>query len=315
VLTLLHTAKEKHGVKSRLFVDWDMGTPLAVYKVRSLLKNLLYVLGFSQEKTPYSFKYVAMSYLVNQNVSIDAINEAARYATGSKMVRDRYAMSAAQMRIHKLLAEAAAPIVDTRVSGEGPPTPLPKGTVSSISSREEHLTSSSKGSISDISSKEELLIPFPKVIISDISSKEEHLLPSSKGSIMSKRTCLKNTSSKPKNLIILSTFIPKSCTLNSTPIGTSNTRHAAFNKCNVTIVEVIKKEKPEYILPDSIYYPSSEDECGNINETVVSKRNKKSSKNTGVLKTTPSKITPNEHVSNEHVSSNKDSDSDIGLFS
>jgi hypothetical protein len=32
--------KEKHGMKSRLFVDWDMGTPLAVYKARYLLKNL-----------------------------------------------------------------------------------------------------------------------------------------------------------------------------------------------------------------------------------------------------------------------------------
>jgi hypothetical protein len=134
VLTLLHMAKEKHGVKSRLFVDWDMRTPLAVYKVRSLLKDLLCVLGFSQEKTPYSFKYVATSYLFNQNVSIETINEAARYTTGSKMVRDRYAISTAQMRIHKLLAEAAAPIVDKHVSGEGPPTPLLTGTVSSISS-------------------------------------------------------------------------------------------------------------------------------------------------------------------------------------
>jgi hypothetical protein len=77
VLNLLHMVKEKHGVKSRLSVDWDMGTPLAVYKVRYLLKNLLSDLGFSQDKIPYSFKYVAMSYLVNQNVSIDAINEAA----------------------------------------------------------------------------------------------------------------------------------------------------------------------------------------------------------------------------------------------
>jgi hypothetical protein len=69
VLNLLHMAKEKHGVKTRLFIDWDMGTPLAVYKVRFLLKDLLSRLGFSQKKIPYSFKYVAMSYLVNQNVS------------------------------------------------------------------------------------------------------------------------------------------------------------------------------------------------------------------------------------------------------
>jgi hypothetical protein len=55
-----------------------------------------------------------MSYLVNQNVSMESINEAARYTTGSKMVRDRYAISAELMQIHKLLAEAAAPIVNTR---------------------------------------------------------------------------------------------------------------------------------------------------------------------------------------------------------
>jgi hypothetical protein len=81
---------------------------------------------------------------------------------------------------------------------------------------------------------------------------------------------------------------------------------------------VIKKEKPEYVLPNSIYYPSSEDECGNVNETSVSTRNRKSSENTGVSPKAPAlltKITPKEHVSNEHISSNKDSDSDIGLFS
>jgi hypothetical protein len=301
--------KEKHGVKSRLFVDWDMGTPLSVFKVRRLLKNLLSDLGFSQDKTPYSFKYVAMSHLLNQNVSIESINEAARYATGSKMVRDRYAISASQMWIHKLLAEAAQ-IVDTRSSREEPPTPSLKGSVSSISSREEHLLPSSKGTISSI------------------SSKEEHLLSSSKGSITSKRTFLKNAFPKSNPLINLSTFIPKSCTQNDM----SNRRRAAFNKCNVTIVEVIKKEKPEYVLPDFISYPSSEDECGNVNGTKVPKRNKKSSENTFVSPKAPvlltnntgenkfpkiMYVTPKEHVlpSMEHVSSINDFDSDKGLFS
>jgi hypothetical protein len=74
VLNLLHIMKEKHGVKSRLFVDWDMGTPFSVYKARYLLKNLLSDLGFSKDKTPYSFKYVAMGYLVNQNVPMESIN-------------------------------------------------------------------------------------------------------------------------------------------------------------------------------------------------------------------------------------------------
>jgi hypothetical protein len=58
-------SKKKHSVKSRLFVDWDMGTPLEVYKARYLFKNLLSDLSFSEDKTPYSFKYVAMSYVVN----------------------------------------------------------------------------------------------------------------------------------------------------------------------------------------------------------------------------------------------------------
>jgi hypothetical protein len=70
------------------------GNTFGVYKARYLLKNLLSDLGFSEEKTPYSFKYVAMSYLVNQNIPMESINEAAHYATGSKMVRDRYAISA-----------------------------------------------------------------------------------------------------------------------------------------------------------------------------------------------------------------------------
>jgi hypothetical protein len=41
---------------------------------------------------------------------------------------------------------------------------------------------------------------------------------------------------------------------------------------------VIEREKPEYILPDFISYPSSEDECGNVTGTKVPKRKKKSSK-------------------------------------
>jgi hypothetical protein len=222
--------KEKYGVKSRLFVDWDMGTPLAVYEARNLLKNLLSDLGFSEDKTPYSFKYVAMSYFVDQNVPTESINQATRYTTGSKMVRYGYAISAAQMHIHKLLAKAAVPTVNILSSREEHPTPPCEGTVSSISSR------------------------------------EEHIIPSSKGT--SKRTFLENVpNSKP--LINLSTFTPKSFTQNDT----SNTRGAAFNKCNVTITEVIKKEKPEYFHPVFISYPSSEDECGNVNRTRVPKKN------------------------------------------
>jgi hypothetical protein len=66
LLNLLHITKERHGVKSRLFVDWDMRTLLEEYNARYLLKNLLSDLGFSEDKTPYSFKYVALSYLVVQ---------------------------------------------------------------------------------------------------------------------------------------------------------------------------------------------------------------------------------------------------------
>jgi hypothetical protein len=44
------------------------------------------------------------------------------------------------------------------------------------------------------------------------------------------------------------------------------------------IAEVIKKEKPEYILPDYISYPSSEDQCGNVIAPKAPKRKKKSSK-------------------------------------
>jgi hypothetical protein len=37
-------------------------------------------------------------------------------------------------------------------------------------------------------------------------------------------------------------------------------------------------ENFEYVLPDYISYPSSEDECGNVTGTKVPKRKKKSSK-------------------------------------
>jgi hypothetical protein len=98
------------------------------------------------------------------------------------------------------------------------------------------------------SSKEEHPTPSFKGTVSSISSREEHIIPSSKGTF--KRTILENVS-KSKRLINLSTFTPKSLTQNDT----SNTRCAAFNKCNVTIAEVIKKEKSEYLLPNYISYP------------------------------------------------------------
>jgi hypothetical protein len=149
-------------------------------------------------------------------------------------------------------------------------------TVDTLSSREEHSTPSFKGTVSSISSKEERLIPSSKGTISSISSKKEHLTPSPKGtsSSTSKRTFLGNVLPNPKPLINLSAFTPKSFTQNDT----SNTRRAAFNKCNVTIAEVIKKEKPEYVLPDYISYPSSEDECGNVTGSRDPKGKKKSSK-------------------------------------
>jgi hypothetical protein len=175
------------------------------------------------------------------------------------MVRDRYAISAAQMRIHKLLAEAATPIVDI------------------LSDREEHFTPSFKGTVSSISTMEEH-IPFSKGTISSTS----------------KRTFLGNVLPKSKPLINLSTFTPKLFTENDT----SNARRAAFNKNNVTIAEVIKKEKPEYVLPDYISYPSSEDECGNVTGSKVPKRKKNTSR---IMYVTPKKLVPlvNNSVSNK----------------
>jgi hypothetical protein len=87
---------------------------------------------------------------------------------------------------------------------------------------------------------------------------------------------------------------------------------------------VIKKEKPEYVLPDYISYPLSEDECGNVTGTKALKE-KRSSKimystpktpvllanNSGVTRTPKVKYaTPKEQV----LPAN-DSDSDRGLFS
>jgi hypothetical protein len=140
----------------------------------------------------------------------------------SKIVRDRYAISAAQMQIQNLLAEAAAPTVDI------------------LSSMEEHPTSPFKGTESSIS----------------------------------KGTLHNGVPSKSKPFINLSKFASKSFTENDT----SKPRRAAFNKGNVIITEVIKKEKPEYILPNSISYPSSEEECEKVSGSEILKRKKNTSK-------------------------------------
>jgi hypothetical protein len=88
---------------------------------------------------------------------------------------------------------------------------------------------------------------------------------------------------------------------------------------------VIKKEKPEYVLPDYISYPSSEDECGNVTGPKVPKEKKKSSKIMYVTQKAPVLLTNNSDdnktskvmyvTPKDHTLPVNDSDSDRGLFS
>jgi hypothetical protein len=67
-------------------------------------------------------------------------------------------------------------------------------------------------------------------------------------------------------------------------------------------VEVIKREKSYYVLPNSISYRSSEDECEDVPRTKVPKKKKKASKIIFVMFKEP-------------VLPINDSDSDKGPFS
>jgi hypothetical protein len=88
---------------------------------------------------------------------------------------------------------------------------------------------------------------------------------------------------------------------------------------------VIKKEIHEYVLPDYFSFPSSEDECGNVIGSKVSKEKKKSSK---IMYVTPKApvVLKNNCVNDktskfmcvmpkEQALPVNDSDSDRGLFS
>jgi hypothetical protein len=70
-------------------------------------------LKFLNGKAPYSFKYVVMSYFVNRGIIEEDINNGARYAKNTKIIRDSCAISTAQIYVHKLLEGAASPKVNT----------------------------------------------------------------------------------------------------------------------------------------------------------------------------------------------------------
>jgi hypothetical protein len=57
----------KYSHKYRVFC----GSTLTISAVSRLLQKLLDDLGVSPNTTPYSFKYVAMSYMVNRGLSLD----------------------------------------------------------------------------------------------------------------------------------------------------------------------------------------------------------------------------------------------------
>jgi site-specific recombinase XerD len=88
---------------SILFVDWNSGSPLTTSNISELLRHLFKSLGLPKEFGPYTIKHAVITYLTNHNVKMEEINDIAHFAKGSMILKNLYAISDPQRRIHQLI--------------------------------------------------------------------------------------------------------------------------------------------------------------------------------------------------------------------
>jgi hypothetical protein len=89
-----------------LFLDWSAGSPLLTRNVAVLLRNLFRELKLPKEFGPYTIKHAVITYLTNHGVKMDEINDIAHFSKGSLVLKNHYAISDPQRRIHSLISNA-----------------------------------------------------------------------------------------------------------------------------------------------------------------------------------------------------------------
>jgi hypothetical protein len=103
VLNLIQANRTLFGKSfSCLFVDLTSRTPLLTRNVAELLRNLFKALCLPKEFGPYT-KHAVITYLTNHGVKMEEINDIAHFARGSTILKNHYAISDPQRRIHHLI--------------------------------------------------------------------------------------------------------------------------------------------------------------------------------------------------------------------
>jgi site-specific recombinase XerD len=133
VLSLIQ-ANKSHFNKSdvsHLFFDWSSGSPLLTRNVDGLLRNLFKELKLPKEFGPYTIKHAVFTYLTNHGVKMEEINDIARFAKGSIIHKNHYAISDPQRRIHSLIGNALSLVLkrESTISSLSIPSPLSPSSV------------------------------------------------------------------------------------------------------------------------------------------------------------------------------------------
>jgi hypothetical protein len=107
MLSLIQANQAHFGKpSSSLFLDWTSGSPLLTRNVATLLRNLFKELKLPKEFGPYTIKHAVITYLTNHGVKMEEINDIAHFAKGSLVLKNHYAISDPQRRIHSLISNA-----------------------------------------------------------------------------------------------------------------------------------------------------------------------------------------------------------------
>jgi hypothetical protein len=107
VLDLMQANKDRFGKSlAALFVDWTSSSPLTTSNVSELLRQLFKSLGIPKGFGPYTIKHAVITYLTDHNVKMDEINDIAHFTKGSMILKNHYAISDPQRRIHQLIRNA-----------------------------------------------------------------------------------------------------------------------------------------------------------------------------------------------------------------
>jgi hypothetical protein len=112
VLNLIQANKAHFGKSSYLFLDWTSGSPLLTRNIAILLRNLFKELKLPKKFGHYTIKHAVITYLTNNGVKMEEINDIAHFAKGSMILKNHYAISDPQRRIHSLIGNVTSSVTN-----------------------------------------------------------------------------------------------------------------------------------------------------------------------------------------------------------